>query len=72
MRYLTKVNIRVRLLRLKVRSDSSVADDYEATQRSAQALFDRGVADHLKAAHVADDSGLVVCSQKIRELLSKL
>jgi hypothetical protein len=55
-----------------MRSDSSVGDDYEATQRSAQALFERGVADHLKAAQVADDSGLVICSQEIRELLPKL
>ena len=55
-----------------MRSDSSVADDYEATQRSAQALFERGVADHLKAAQVADDSGLAACGQEIRDLLPKL
>jgi hypothetical protein len=41
-------------------------------QRSAQALFEWGVADHWKAAQVADDSGLAVCGQKIRKLLSKL
>jgi hypothetical protein len=60
------------LVRLKVRSDSRLADDFEVMQRSAQALFERGVADHLKAAQVADDSGLAACSQEIRELLPKL
>ena len=68
--HLTGVNIRS--LRLKVRSDSRVADEYEAMLRSAQALFERGVADHLKAAQVADDSGLADCGQEIRDLLPKL
>jgi tetratricopeptide (TPR) repeat protein len=72
LRQFTRVNTKVRSLRLKVRSDSSVADEYEAMQRSAQALFERGVADHWKAAQMADDAGLADCGQEIRNLLPKL
>lgn len=72
LRQFTRVNTRVRSLRLKMRSDSRVADEFEVMQRSAQALFERGVADHLKAAQMADDSGLTDCGQEIRNLLPKL
>jgi tetratricopeptide (TPR) repeat protein len=72
LRQFTRVNTRVRSLRLKMRSDSRVADEFEVMQRSAQALFDRGVADHWNAAQVADASGLVACGQEIRNLLPKL
>jgi hypothetical protein len=55
-----------------MRSDSNVADDFEEMQRSAQALFERGVGDYLKAAQVAGYSGLAACGQEILELLPKL
>ena len=68
----TRVNTRVRTLKLKTRNDRSFADDYQTTQQAAQTLFERGVADHLKAAEIADSSGLTACSQEIRQVLPQL
>ena len=62
----------MRTLKLKTGSDKSFADDYQTTQQAAQTLFERGVADHLKAAEIADSLGLTACSQEIRQLLPQL
>jgi tetratricopeptide (TPR) repeat protein len=68
----TIANSRVRSLRIKSQSDKSLTDEYQAAQAKAKALFDRGVADHLKAAEVADSIGLTECGQQIREILPRL
>ena len=58
--------------RLKMRSDPSFTNDYQTTQQAAQSLFNQGIADHRKAAQIAEASGLVACGQEIREILSRL
>jgi hypothetical protein len=68
----TRVNTQVRSLRLKMRSDRTWADDYQATQKKAQTLFNRGVADHLKAAELADASGFTACGSEIRAIRPQL
>jgi tetratricopeptide (TPR) repeat protein len=68
----TRVNTKVRSLKLKTRSDQSFAHEYQATQQAAQTLFNRGMSDHLKAAEIADSAGLTDCSREIRELLPQL
>ena len=68
----SKMNSRVRSLRLKMRSDPSFTNDYQTTQQAAQSLFNQGIADHRKAAQIAEASGLVACGQEIREILPRL
>lgn len=68
----TSINSKVRSLRVKMRSDHHFTDDYQTTKQAAQSLFNQGMADHLKAAQLADESGFATCSQKIREILSQL
>ncbi len=68
----TLINTRVRTLRLKTRSDKSFTHQYETTLKEAQNLFNQGVEDHLKAAKIAQESGLKACSQEIREILPQL
>lgn len=68
----TRLNMKVRSLKLKMKSGANFSDDYIATQQSARKLFDRGIADHLKAAEIADSSGLTACGQEIRAMLPQL
>lgn len=68
----TKVNTKVRSLKLKTRSDRSFDNEYKTTQQAAKTLFNRGMSDHLKAAEIADSVGLTDCSREIRELLPQL
>ena len=68
----TRINSKVRSLRLKMRSDPHFSDDYQTTKQAAQTLFDQGMADHLKAAQLADESGFVACGQEIRKILPQL
>ncbi|ACK72260.1 hypothetical protein PCC7424_3881 [Gloeothece citriformis PCC 7424] len=72
MKHFTGINTRVRTLRLKIQSDKSFTDEYQTTQKEAQTLLNQGVEDHLKAAKVAQESGLKACSQEIREILPQL
>jgi tetratricopeptide (TPR) repeat protein len=68
----TRVNTKVRSLRIKTRSDKSLSDEYQTTQQAAQTLFNRGMSDHLKAAEIADSLGLTQCSSEIRAMLPQL
>jgi hypothetical protein len=71
-RQFTRINTRVRSLRLKMRSDPSFTDEYQTTQKEAQALFNQGISDYLKVAVIADSSGLKACGNEIRAILPQL
>ncbi len=68
----TSINSKVRSLRLKMRSNPRFTDDYQTTKQEAQTLFDQGMADHLKAAQLAEESGFIACGQEIRKILPQL
>ena len=68
----TRINTTVRSLRLKMRSDPSFTDEYQTTQKEAQALFNQGISDYLKVAVIADSSGLKACGSEIRAILPQL
>jgi hypothetical protein len=71
-RQFTRINTRVRSLRLKMRNDPSFTAEYQANQKEAQTLFNQGISDYLKVATIADSSGLKTCGQEIRSALPKL
>ena len=61
----TRVNTKVRSLRIKTQNDKNFTDEYQTTQQAAQTLFNRGMSDHLKAAEIAESVGLKDCSREI-------
>jgi hypothetical protein len=67
----TRLRTRERTLKLKVRTDSSVADDYTKIAQIAAQTFDRGMEDHEKAAQIAASSGFGSCAAAIRETVSR-
>jgi hypothetical protein len=67
----TRLRTRERTLKLKVRTDSSVADDYTKIAEIASQTFDQGMADHEKAAQIATSSGFGSCAAAIRETVSR-
>jgi hypothetical protein len=71
-RQFTRINTRVRSLKIKMRSDPSFTDEYQTTQKEAQTLFNLGISDYLKVATIADSSGLKTCGQEIRSAIPKL
>ncbi|MEG3437870.1 hypothetical protein V0288_12150 [Pannus brasiliensis CCIBt3594] len=68
----TTVNSKVRWYRLEARTDKGFVDDYETASREAKEVYDRGVADHLKAAEIAESAGMTDCGREIREILPRL
>jgi hypothetical protein len=67
-----KANSRVRSLRIKSRSDSSLTDDYQQAKSKATTLFNQGVGEFLEAAEIAETIGRRECGQNIRAILPKL
>jgi tetratricopeptide (TPR) repeat protein len=67
----TRLRTRERTLKLKVRTDSTLADDYTKIAQIAAQTFVRGMADHEKAAQIAAASGFGSCATAIRETASR-
>lgn len=71
-RQFTIANSRVRSLRIKSQSDSSLTDDYQEAKSKAKTLFHQGVSEFLKAAEVAETIGRKECGKNIRAVLPRL
>jgi hypothetical protein len=71
-RQFTIANSRVRSLRIKSRSDSSLRDDYQKAKSKATMLFNQGVGEFLETAKIAETIGRRECGQNIRAILPRL
>ena len=71
LQHFTRLNTKVRSLKLKAANDNSWKDDYGTARRAAESTFERGIADLQKAAEIAEASGLVACAGEIRESITQ-
>jgi tetratricopeptide (TPR) repeat protein len=67
----TRLRTRERTLKLKARTDSSIAGDHAKIAQIAAQEFNQGMADHQKAAQIAESSGFGSCAAAIRETVSR-
>lgn len=71
LQHYTRLRTRGRTLKIKARTDSTVADDHTKIAQIAAQVFNRGMADHEKAAQIATSSGFGSCATAIRETVSR-